>query len=180
MTRFFSACCFTSVVTSLVFLAVARTNAMGGDDNGRASEVSGSQPQPADQSGGTTRPTDAATNPTASATTQASTEPSPVTGIARSTAWIKLKWKPVGGNVYYQVFRGSSADFQPDYFSEISPALSIPSFDDVRVAAGKAYYYKVIVVQSSPPFPSKEIGAVSVTTPVHDEPLRALKEGEEN
>jgi hypothetical protein len=153
--------CVAAVIVLLVVLVVATSNAVGDDNNG----------------GGYASAT---TNPTASAATQPSTEPSAVTGVARSTAWIRLKWKPVSGNVYYEVYRAMSADFQLDDNSQISPALLIPSFDDDRVTAGKTYYYKVIAVQSASPFPVTEVGAVSVSTPKHDEPLRPLKQGEEN
>lgn len=180
MIRFFLTDSVAAVIVLLLVWAVAASNAAGGDDNGGGSIDPGSQSQLPDRSTGTAPLAAATTNPTPSAATQPSTEPSSVTGVARSTGWIKLKWKPVSGNVYYQVFRGMSADFQPGYNSEISPALSIPKFDDDRVTAGKTYYYKVFAVQSAPPFPVKEVGAVSVSTPEHDEPLRPLKRGEEN
>jgi hypothetical protein len=121
------------------------------------------------------------TNPTVTATNRPSTQPSDVTGVARSTALIKLSWKAVNGNVYYLVFRGESADFQLGESSQISPGISETSFaDDRGLTAGKTYYYKIIAVQSSPPFPAKEVGSVTVSTPDHDEPLAPLKPGEDD
>ena len=103
-----------------------------------------------------------------------------VRGVARSTAWIRLKWQPQGGTCYYVVERATAVFLVPMIFDDVSPALTTLSFDDDRVSAGTTYYYKVFVERPGIPVSDTEIGAVVVTTPGHDDPLRALQPGEDN
>lgn len=96
-----------------------------------------------------------------------------VTAVANSTDWITLSWSSEGSAAeYYEVFRGTSADFTPSDDTLIGDNLTTTTFQDGELSAGVTYYYGVYAVDAN----NSEtlVGQISQSTPASDTPLVSL------
>jgi hypothetical protein len=92
---------------------------------------------------------------------------------------IELTWPAVPGSKYYQVFRGTSPDFTPNYYNLCADGRTDTSFADVqRVSPGTTYYYQVYCNQGLGQMTL--VGKSSATTPAKDLPLFGTYPGDDS
>ena len=140
-------------------ISLAAIGASGAGRDNQPADIS-PQTQPADDN--------AATRAGAATPTGPTTAPS-VRGRAFSTGLIRLKWNPVAGVTYYDIFRSDSTDFVPAFSNLIHESFSDATYADGNVSAGRTYYYQVFAVLGRPPKESSAlVGKIAVTTPIQD------------
>jgi hypothetical protein len=100
----------------------------------------------------------------------ATTQPA-VTTVANSSVWITVKWKGQDKpHSYYEVYRGTTANFEPMYNNLVSPPGSKDTtFEDDKLSVGTTYYYKVYQRIAPATGPGDHIGDASATTPKNDD-----------
>lgn len=72
----------------------------------------------------------------------------------------------------YEVYRVTTAAFDPNICTLITPFLIKTTFEDDRLSAATTYVYRVYCRKVNSTGPATHIGDISATTPAQDAPLK--------
>ena len=92
-----------------------------------------------------------------------------VAAIADSPTHVNINWTDVGQGSQYQIFRGTTPDFEANYTSLIAEP-NVPNFEDDTVDRDTTYYYTVLAQTGSASTQSS--GNTTTATPTSSGPLQ--------